>query len=565
MKARPVNTQYSLHKIKRWLLIAIVLIAVNIGITTYSILIIRQQNIDYITNSVLLYQEDVSSKLRSIEHFIQWSIVNEPLIETMETTRDYQEQIKAISAFRTRVSDTQYATGKDFQYFLSLQNPDMFFNGSALKLSYADYCSLKSHFQPLIAKNALISSNYSWQTMSLNEQSYFYYCLQYHNRTFFTIISAQDLLLSLPEMNLGANGQIMIADKDNHPLTGNLTEEELNQHSFLLNHISFTPEETGLPFTLHVYLDNFGNFEKMMLIQVAVILCIVLLCIILTVFTLYLHQKVIEPIKLFSSNLAAIDNDSPLFQLPDTRILELSQANEQFKNLIHEVQRLKINIYEQELDKKRIQIAFLQQQIRPHFYLNCLTTIYSMAQIQEYKLIEEMTLMTSQYLRYLFQSDRDFVLLEQEVTHVNHYIQIQTLRYGHRFSYQCLIDEELYPLAVPPLLLITFIENALKYGVSDNQELAVTLSASVTGQENHRRLHIIIEDNGPGFDPKMLTKLNSQELLTTDMGTRIGIANATQRLALLYKDDYSIRFFNTTPHGARIEIELRVIETGNQE
>jgi sensor histidine kinase YesM len=269
---------------------------------------------------------------------------------------------------------------------------------------------------------------------------------------------------------------------------------------------------------------------------------------------IYMKNKVIKPILNFSHNLSVINEGTNLLDLQDSNIIELEQANQQFKNLMREIVKLRINLYEQELDKKRIQIDFMQQQIKPHFYLNCLTTIYSMAQTQKYKEIESMALFTTKYLRYLFQTNTDFIKIEHEINHINDYLNIQTLRYGSAFSYECKIEPGMEQALIPPLILMTFIENTIKHCVSLTITLKINLEITKIIEEGVEYCRIVLKDTGPGFDPDLLISLNERRPLSIENGSRIGINNTIKRLSFLYEENFVLNFSNNEDLGARIEL-----------
>lgn len=557
-KRRQRKPFYSLERnIKVLVYIAIPVIVINIIVSLFSIVITRQQTLDYISDTIRLYQNETQTKIVAVEHFVRWSSVNEPLIETIEGTQDYGKYINAISTFRTRVSDNQYATGQEFQYFLSLNKQDLFLNCSSLQLSYSNYLIVKKYFLNLMTTNQIIQNSSKWKTLKIQDNYYFYYLIHYYNRTFITLISAEDMINPLKNINLGTNGFIIMRDIDGKQLTNSTLVAEAKKYEgshLLLNHLVFDKENSKLPFTLDVYVDNFGTFERIVLLQIIVILMAFIVALTLFTCLFYMHSKVIKPIQEFSNNLSNINEHTNLIDLQSSNIIELEQANTQFKNLMSEVKKLKINIYEQELDKKRIQIAFMQQQIKPHFYLNCLTTIYSMAQTQLYKEIEAMALSTAKYLRYLFQTNKDFVKLEYELNHINDYLCIQSLRYGSAFSYECHIAPSLEQAQIPPLVLITFIENSIKYGVSLESPLKITLSIHKYTKSQKDYLYILLTDTGPGFSPNVLEQLRRHQLLVSEDGTHIGISNIIQRLSFLYDEDYELNFSNQMGGGARVEL-----------
>lgn len=177
-----------------------------------------------------------------------------------------------------------------------------------------------------------------------------------------------------------------------------------------------------------------------------------------------------------------------------------------------------------------------------------------MAQTHNYKEIESMALFTSEYLRYLFQSNSDFVKLEYELNHINHYLSIQALRYGPAFSFEAEIEPGLEHAFIPPLLLMTFIENTIKHCVSLTIQLKISLSICTYRKTDKDYLHILIKDSGPGFPPEVLEALTNNQFTSGENGTHIGISNTIQRLIFLYEGDYELKFTNNLDSGACIEL-----------
>lgn len=557
MGKKRYRSSYSLeHYIKVLISLSIPIIVINIMVSFFSIITTRQQNVTHISNTITLYQNETVRKTVAVEHFVRWTAIHEPLVETLETSTDFGERRDAISTFRTRVSDNQNATGREYQYFLYLKEQGLFFNSSALNLSYSDYLICKKEFLKKIESGDTLKNSSDWKILKIRKNYYFYYIITYNNRTFISLISARDILTPLEDVNLGANGYMLMKDA-NHTILANTDskKERSPGNPLFLSRLYFGNEESNLPFTLNIYVDNW-SYERIIIIQIFVIIMAFIVALTLFVFLFYMQQKVIKPIRNFSLNLSKINEGSNLLDLQDGNIIELEQASMQFKNLMREITKLKITLYEEELEKKRIQIGFLQQQIKPHFYLNCLTTIYSMAQTKNYKEIESMALFTSKYLRYLFQTNKDFIKLEYELNHVNDYLNIQGLRYGSAFSYQCDIEAGAAEAVIPPLILMTFMENTIKHCVS----LTITLKIILTVQKCRRLekdyLKILLKDSGPGFSNEALHVLNSRHSLAGEDGNRIGISNTKERLTFLYGEDYELKFSNNIDMGACIELLL---------
>lgn len=551
------NTSYSLvGNMKLIIIISIPILIFNVIVSLTSIRNIKYQNQKNIENIVHMYQKETAAKIKSIEHFIQRTVVHDSLIETLETAETVYERNLAIASLHTRVSDTQYVTGTEYNYFLYLDQQDTYYNVSDMIFPYAEYLQIKSSITDLVQAGDLSRHNFTWRTLRTNDNTYLYYLINYYNRTFFTIINITDLLMPLSNVNLGSNGFIEATDESNNILFSSPSKENKHNYSanaLLYNSMTFSGKEYALPFNLHLYCDNFSSYGQLLLFQLFIILFTLGFCILLSTFIIHVYTKLIKPLQTFSDSLATLKGDEELINLQSSNILELKQANLQFKNLLREIKRLKIDIYEKELAKRRFEVTFLQNQIRPHFYLNCLTTIESMAQLGNYKDINSMVMFISRYLRYLFHADKELVRIEYELAHIKAYTDIQSLRFGSVFNYTCNISKENESALIPPLLLITFIENTLKHCRIGDKTLEISLSVNKTTLENADYLKIDIIDSGQGFSPEVLETLSQGKPLNTTT-PHIGITNSIQRLSLLYGTNYKICFYNEISGGAHVQL-----------
>ena len=95
--------------------------------------------------------------------------------------------------------------------------------------------------------------------------------------------------------------------------------------------------------------------------------------------------------------------------------MELESANEQFRNLVRKIQALKITIYEKELNEKQIELEFAQEQIRPHFFLNCISLIHGIADNKGETDIVTITSILSDYIRYIYKGSQVLRPLSEEI------------------------------------------------------------------------------------------------------------------------------------------------------
>lgn len=556
MKRDRRHPMYSIDNYGRTLILWLIPILIaNVAISAMAIGATRQQNIQRIHEALGFYIENTQTQIDSIEHFMYWSILYEPLIDQMDETDDLDSFAKALNSFRTRIADLQLSTGQQYQFFISLDGHDFFQNVSTLQTTYSTYKKIRDYFS--VPETRSYMEDLKWNVLNVDEHYYLYHVIAYNGRQIICMIDVEDIVAPLSSINIGKKSvtTLQLADEQFTWEDKKMTYT-CNAHPALENQINFSSSHSDLPFSLYMYVDQNQAPEAIMIIWLFIMILTFTIVVLLFVILSQINSHITRPIQEFSANLASINTDAGLLDLQNNKILELEQANIQFKNLMHEIKKLKISIYEQELEKRRIEIDFLRQQIRPHFYLNCLTTIHSMAQAQMYDELSSMTLLTINYFRYLFHSDQDYVSLGHEVEHIRDYLQIQEMRIGPAFSFTCRTDDDIADVKIPPLLLQTFVENSVKYAASEQGLLEISVEIHKTAMENKEYLTILIRDTGKGFPPDILEKLNRQEPLTHDSRPHIGIANIQKRLRLLYDSACSLSFENSPDGGAIVRILL---------
>ena len=85
-----------------------------------------------------------------------------------------------------------------------------------------------------------------------------------------------------------------------------------------------------------------------------------------------------------------------------TNIREFNEVNETFNTMMTQIKDLKIESYEHEIETQKAELRYMQLQIRPHFFLNCLKSLYALAEAGKYDRIQKMILEISKHIRYIF-------------------------------------------------------------------------------------------------------------------------------------------------------------------
>jgi len=191
-------------------------------------------------------------------------------------------------------------------------------------------------------------------------------------------------------------------------------------------------------------------------------------------------------------------------------------------------------------EKMKAEVSFLKAQINPHFLFNTLNSIYSLALLKSDKTADAIVKL-SEMMRYVInEADKDFVSLEKEITYINDYIVLQENRFGKSINLSFSVTGDLRGKKIAPLILITFVENAFKYGVNaEDEESVISIKIAVVGSE-------LIMDVA---NKKVVVQLN----MTEQSGK--GIRNAKERLNVLYPSSY-ILTINDTPEDFSVSLRL---------
>lgn len=271
---------------------------------------------------------------------------------------------------------------------------------------------------------------------------------------------------------------------------------------------------------------------------------------------LYLKRAFFEPLNGLVSTMEQIGRGD-LTAPPSTRYksLEFKQVNDTFNTMIDQITALKIESYERQLEAQRREMISLKLQIRPHFYLNCLKNIYGFAEIGETDHIQQLILLLSAHLRYVFSYQTETVPLQQELDMCRNYLELCSVGQREAAQWHVEMDESLRDLAIPTISILSFVENCAKYAARIDRPLVVSVTASYLELENQAMADLSITDNGPGFSDEQMSWLN--ELDGTQLpDTHVGIVNVLRRFRLLYGESFAAAFTNARSGGAQIELFL---------
>ena len=170
-----------------------------------------------------------------------------------------------------------------------------------------------------------------------------------------------------------------------------------------------------------------------------------------------------------------------------------------FNRLMDEIMKLKIQSYEKQIDLQETELKCIKLQIRPHFFLNAMTTISSLS--QQGKNID--------------------------------------------------INPEVREWKIPQMIIHTIIENEYKYAVNINQMLTILIKASKADVNGEEMLYVEVEDDGAGYPKEVLQFFENQENTISKTGERVGLKSVKRMMELMYEREGLFTISNIEPHGCK--------------
>lgn len=332
--------------------------------------------------------------------------------------------------------------------------------------------------------------------------------------------------------------------------------------------------ETGL--TLHIetfmhdYLDDEvremvrleENIHKKTVLTVIVTtigIIAVFICII--IYSVSVSRKITGPIRALTEKAARFGEGDFLKKPLETDTEELLLLDKGFDEMADRISSLMEKQIRDERALHKTELELMQAQINPHFLYNTLDSIAILAECGREDDVVLMVNSLSTFFRVSLSKGKDIITLENEVNHVNSYLQIQQIRYSDILNYDIQVPDGLKPYYVPKLILQPLVENALYHGIKNRRGIG---SIRIVGEDAGEDILLTVSDNGAGMNEEQVTAL--QAGIYQDRHTGLGLVNVHKRIRLYCGDRYGLLFSSKKGEGTSVSVRLpKTLQPENQE
>lgn len=281
------------------------------------------------------------------------------------------------------------------------------------------------------------------------------------------------------------------------------------------------------------------------------------LCLILVVALLrLLYCRVARPsTALIRANEAlAQGNLSYRLEAAEAGSREFAALFQSFNDMAGQITKLRIETYDLKLQEDANRLTMLRAQIRPHSFLNAITTISNMTYICQPEEVRAYIAAFAKFIRYMLNVSSPWISLSQELAHIENYLAMQEMRFPGSICSQVECPPEIREREIPFLMLYTLVENSIKHAMTLYEQLEIRIRCYPLTEPDFRGICLVEEDSGEGFSQEALDKFLAEDAVFTK--EHLGLSNVRYTLHLLYHRSDLLRISNRPEGGARVEIRI---------
>lgn len=537
------------------LIILLMFVLAIYSVSSYSIL--RREIRQGSENFMHLYGGELKSRITQMDTILKNLLVQNSsqleILKSEEEAKRYYASQDIINYMRDIVlsddsADCLVVADDNFGTLLDAKGATM---------TYWDKEAMRSFTLERTTRNDLATK---WDFVELNSKNYLYKMYIYNGRAIAAFTSTEHFMETIPMDNYAnqtyvlTDGERVIEDFSGVGIEDNSRGIKLNDtgavNSFTVEYI--IEDEQILLFSL---VKDYSIWKQTRMSTASVLGVILLTIAFGFLLVRYIQKEMVNPMRSMAEGMKRVDEgEYTLHFKGEYDTIEFTHLKDSFNKLMDEIVDLKIKEYEKIIEVKDSQLKIIRLQIRPHFFLNAITTIHSLSSQGKSKQIDEYIEALSKNIRYMFKSSLRTVPVREEIRYVENYFKMQELKYaGYTFHYVEL-PKELEEWRIPQMIIQTFIENEFKYAVSMDYVLTILIRISKCSHQGEKMLAIEIEDDGKGYPEDVLFYMNGSTSRSTNNGNRIGLWSIKCMLELMYERTDLIKLWNIEPHGCKNRI-----------
>ncbi|NCB92076.1 MAG: sensor histidine kinase [Clostridia bacterium] len=272
-----------------------------------------------------------------------------------------------------------------------------------------------------------------------------------------------------------------------------------------------------------------------------------------------LLKRILKPVVAIGNHMRKLGaNPLSKIELPSTSD-EIGYLVSSFNHLVDRNMALIDQVKEDEREKRHLELALIQTQIKPHFLYNTLDTAFCLNEMGMNKEASRVIKQLAGYYRQVLNHGSEWISFAEELSAVEKYLEIQAVRYSDVISYKIDVGEELYGFQIPKMTLQPLVENAIYHGIKPAGRPGHIM---ITGELCEDEVTISVIDDGVGMSKEDFADVIKGKRRSTDKES-FGVKSVAERLRLFYGDAASIELDEEARLGTCIVLTINLRKDEN--
>ncbi len=233
---------------------------------------------------------------------------------------------------------------------------------------------------------------------------------------------------------------------------------------------------------------------------------------------------------------------------------EFEALYDSFNNMASQIVSLRIEAYDMKLAEEQNKLTMLRAQLRPHTFLNAITTISNMTFSSPPEEIRAYISDLAKFVRYMLKTSSPWTTVKEEISNIRSYLNMQERRSPDCVHLMIECDQEAAGARIPYLLLFSLMENSVKHAMTLYAPMELRIGCVCEDGGDFKGIHLTVEDNGDGFPEEVLERFRSEQEDPVFTKEHLGLSNVRYTLRLVYHHRARLLLSNREKGGARVEI-----------
>ena len=551
---RPITAKTALLKISMLFLIPFFLFM--FGLNVYSNTIYRQRLTENNQTRLTMFESFLEEDLKNVEYFMSDMIANDGGFNALRYPLSYVDSYLQVQQLQEKFESVM-KTIDSISAFCIISPKSNITNGPFRKnVSYDEKENIKTYLNQLVKEKG-DGAITDWRVQQIGEKYYFLKIMGLGGVYSSCIIDVGNVS-TIEE--IGSENSYLVFEENGEILS---YQEQMKELGIRVQEgkTSYLTGSRRDQFVVMSYseilncclmlVEPYRGIWSMESLPLIMLLLSVFFAILLLRCYRMLKRDFLNPLEQMVETMEQIGDDGLESCLcVRNQVKEYKKMESTFNAMMDRIKELKILAYVRLIQAQQTELQYYQIQIRPHFFLNCMKNLYAMTAARKYTQMQEMILTLSEYLRAVLKDHDMIVPLEKELDSVRSYVKLQQMSSARPPEYEEDVSPQLMQFGIPPMSLLTFVENSFKYEKSGEGAMQILIKARLFLDGEEKFVNITIMDNGKGFPEEVLEILNDPEKRMP--GEHMGINNVEQRFSLVYQKPCSFVYSNM--NGACVDI-----------